>query len=136
MSIISPDFIIRERQKEIISEVSDIEDRIRTLQLEIEGLISKRDMRIAEHDILDRIDGRNELLNSASGKMKAKIPFDDCIKMIFDHYGRPMKPAEIIEELKKYNHVWSTKTAAYQHLYKCDIIEKVTWGYYQLRRNF
>lgn len=134
MNTITTQQIIEERQKELINEVQDLEQLIRNKQLELESLIQLRDRRIMEHDILDRVP-RADMFSMREGEVtRSRLTFEDCLKLIFEHAGRPVRMTELIDALETYNYKWSNYATAYNYITRTPHVENVARGYYQLRR--
>lgn len=130
--MLSKDFVIRSRQAEIVNEVHTIEEEIRACHKRIEELTQKRDLRIAEHDLLDKVEDRGIIVDLGNTSKRSQMNFEDCMKRIFDNAGRPMKMSEIINELEKFNYIWSSYHSAYQRITGAGIVQVITRGYYQL----
>jgi alanyl-tRNA synthetase len=133
--MLDADHVVKARQNEIINEVGEIEQEVKELQERIEKLQTKRQMRIAEYELLDRMQDRSLVFSSSKTGRVDRLTFEDCIKRIFDNKGRPMKISEILKELEKFNFVSSSYQSAYSQITKKGIVEPVSRGYYQLVRN-
>jgi hypothetical protein len=130
--MLSVDYVVRSRQAEIVKEVQSIEDEIRLAYQKIEELKQLRDLRIAEHDILDKADDRGIIIGLGQTTKRSSLAFEDCIKRIFDNAGKPLRMKELIEELEKFNYIWSNYANAYNHITKSGHVQAVIRGYYQL----
>lgn len=139
--MITADDVIRARQTEIFNRVQSIEHELRRLEQQKKQLENEKERLMMEYKILDSYHDRGILsvtTTTTTMRMETrdKIVIEDTIKKIFDNVGRPMRMAEIINELEKFGYKWSRYETAYSYLSKVPILEKVpqTRGIFQLRR--
>jgi len=139
MTIWATDEIIRFRQQEIFNRVQEIEQEIRRLEAELNKLRNEKERLIAEHDLLDRFHDRSGIISVTTTTTvtrmtsRDRLTFEDVLKRIFEHAGRPMRMIEIIHELEKYGYKWSCYESAHSYISRLPHIEKIPQcrGFYQ-----
>lgn len=110
---------IEMRRKEIT-----LEERIMQTGLRYEGQIKFTERTITVHAREGYVI-RNE-----------RMDLEETLRTIFNAVGRPMKLSEIIQEVAKVGHQWSTQQKARYNIMKLEILESTgAYGYYNLRRN-
>lgn len=122
--------IVQYRLNEIYNELMDLESEGEALKARLEKIEYLKKVRAAEYRMLQNVKDKGAIV-AEDGRV-SRIFLEDALKKIFDKAGRPMKIADVIEEVEKFGVEWSRYQTAY---YRLTELLKPTGarGYYQYR---
>jgi hypothetical protein len=106
--------------------------------MELAELEKKREFRIAEADMLDRVEDRSTIYDTKrrQGDARDRLMFEDAIREIFETAGRPLRLKEIRENLEKYDYTWNNYQQARYHIVSLESIQSAgAFGFYQYLRS-